>query len=146
MRSRQFGLARRAFVDSAAFFALIDPGDSNYAAARSIQRRLVAERWVLATSNFVVAETHGLILRRLGRRLAAGYLDSLDESPTSVLRVSEVDERRAREIIVRYDDKDFSLTDSTSFAVMERLRIPHAFTFDRHFEQFGFSSVESTIR
>jgi predicted nucleic acid-binding protein len=47
-------------------------------------------------------------------------------------------------IIYQYDDKDFSLTDATSFAVMERLRVPAAFTFDRHFAQYGFTVLTAT--
>jgi predicted nucleic acid-binding protein len=31
------------------------------------------------------------------------------------------------------------LTDAISFAVMERLRIPQAFTFDHNFAQFGWN-------
>jgi uncharacterized protein len=41
----------------------------------------------------------------------------------------------AREIIVQCTDKDFSLTDAISFAVMERPGIPQALVFDRHFAQ-----------
>jgi uncharacterized protein len=48
-------------------------------------------------------------------------------------------DRRATAIIRQYDDKAFSFTDAASFAVMQRLGIRHAFTFDRHFQQFGFS-------
>jgi predicted nucleic acid-binding protein len=55
--------------------------------------------------------------------------------------VSLRDERRAREIIAQYDDKDFTLTDATSFAVMERLGITYAFTFDHHFTQYGFIAL-----
>jgi hypothetical protein len=39
--------------------------------------------------------------------------------------------------------KDFPLTDATSFVVMERLRIPYAFTFERHFVQCGLQSIPS---
>ena len=56
-----------------------------------------------------------------------------------MVRVAEIDEERAREIIVSHDDKDYAFTDATSFAVMERLGITTAFTFDRHFAQFGFA-------
>lgn len=44
----------------------------------------------------------------------------------------------ARAILRRYSDKDFTLTDATSFVVMEALGIREAFTFDDHFRQYGF--------
>jgi predicted nucleic acid-binding protein len=49
------------------------------------------------------------------------------------------DEERAREIILAYEDKAFSYTDATTFAVMERTGIKTAFAFDSHFLQFGFT-------
>ncbi len=63
-------------------------------------------------------------------------------SRNRVLRVQEVDERRARGEIFRYEDKSFSLVDCLSFAVMERLQIPYAFAFDRHFAQYGIETLE----
>jgi len=64
------------------------------------------------------------------------------EGPTDVVRVEAADEERALEIIRRHEDKDFSLTDATSFAVMSRLGIREAFAFDRHFAQYGFVLLE----
>ena len=37
--------------------------------------------------------------------------------------------------------KDFSYTDCTSFVVMKQLDMTIAFTFDRHFDQFGFTRL-----
>ena len=92
------------------------------------------------TTNFVVAETHALVLARTGRAVAARLLQELDRSPdTTIVRVGVEDETRAREILAQYDDKDTSLTDATSFAVMERLGIAAVFAFDRHFAQYGFT-------
>ncbi len=128
---------RWAFVDASAYYALADRDDNNHSSAVSVHRRLTTERWRAYTSNFIVAEAHALILNRLGRRLAARFLADVDGSSTTIARVSEEDEQRARAILTQYDDKDFSLTDATSFAVMERLGISFAFTFDSDFAAFG---------
>jgi predicted nucleic acid-binding protein len=63
------------------------------------------------------------------------------ESSTVVVRVRAADEARAREIIFHYSDKAFSFVDALSFAVMERLGIRHAFTFDDDFVQYGFAPL-----
>lgn len=97
-------------------------------------------------SCFIVAETHALLLSRAGRRVAATTLAEIDRDDITVIRVREADEQRAREIIYQCDDKDFSLTDATSFAVMERLHIVHAFAFDHHFTQFGVTILGPTTR
>ncbi len=51
------------------------------------------------------------------------------------------DEARARAIIDRYDDHLFTLTDTISFAVMERLGLVYAFSFDSDFAAFGFTPL-----
>jgi predicted nucleic acid-binding protein len=131
------GAARSVFVDTSAHDALIDRHDANHAGAAAIGRRLAAARARLYTTNYVLAETHALLLSRLGRATALAFLEGMDRSRFTIVRVGAADERVARDILTRYDDKDFSLTDATSFAVMERLGIAVAFSFDRHFAQYG---------
>ncbi len=122
-------------VDTSAYCALTYTREGNHAAARVIADRLARERWRLLTTNFILAETHALILARLNRVVALHVLTQIDLSPTTIVRVSAADEMRARAIIEQYQDKDFSFTDATSFAVIERLGISSAFTFDRDFAQ-----------
>lgn len=112
------------FVDTSAYFALSYSHESNHAQALAIGRRLQAEHWRLFTTNFILAEIHALLLTRLNRVVAARILSEIDESPITIERVTVEDEERARAIIRQYQGKDFSLTDGTSFAVMDRLRIP----------------------
>jgi predicted nucleic acid-binding protein len=132
---------RRAFVDTSAFFAISNARDVQHPIARAIANHLRRGNWNLSTSNRIVAETHALLLARAGRHVAATTLAEIDRGDITIIRVSEVDEQRAREIIYQYDDKEFSLTDATSFAVMERLHIPFAFAFDHHFTQLGMTLI-----
>lgn len=139
-------LAESVFVDAGAYFALASPSDANHHAARSISAYLAAERRLLVTTNFILAETHALVLNRLNRVIALRVLGSIDRSDTTIVRVNPDDEQFARDILHRYSDKDFSLTDATSFAVMERLGIRTAFAFDRHFAQYGFTVLQPRRR
>lgn len=53
----------------------------------------------------------------------------MEQSNTVIVRVRGSDEERAKQILFRYTDKDFSFADAISFAVMERLKVNPAFTF-----------------
>jgi predicted nucleic acid-binding protein len=127
-------------IDSSAFYALADPTDANNAAAKAIATRLHTQRWRLFTTNFVRAEAHALLLNRLSHWAADQFLQQLRESPSAtIIRITRADELAAQELVATYHDKDFSLTDATSFVVMERLGIRAAFTFDRNFSQYGLT-------
>ena len=89
----------------------------------------------------VLAETHAFLLHGVNNRLAHRVIQDISDGATTVERVVEDDEQRAIEILVQYDDKDFFYTDATSFAVMERIQIDTAYTFDRHFTQYGLRTL-----
>ena len=130
------------FVDSSAFFAVIDRDDRDNARADAIQNSLFRSSARLVTSNFIVAECHALILNRVGRDPALLFLNRMEANGFEVVRVTPEDEARAVQIIRQYDDKSFSYVDGSSFAVMERLDINLAFSFDRHFAQYGFQLID----
>jgi len=130
---------RRVFVDSSAYLALLDADDEHHTEATQILNQLAQERYRQYTTNVLLIESHALILSVLGRTQAAQFLKDMQESNTVVLRARAADEERAKQILFQYDDKDFSFADAISFAVMERLDIRLAFTFDRDFAQYGFT-------
>ena len=134
---------RRVLVGTSAYYAAVDQRDASHPAVAATLPILLAERRQLITTNAVLFELHGLLLNRLGRRVALETLDELRASQT-VVRVRGRDETRAEAILVQYDDKDFSLTDALSFAVMERLGIQTAFSLDRHIAQYGWTLVPLT--
>jgi len=113
---------------------LIDRDDAYHRRATSILRTLPRRGLTPLWTNFLVAESHALLLSRLGANTARDWLLT-QISP--VEPVTPADERKARDIIQHYVDKGFSYTDATSFAVMERLHLREAFAFDPNFQQYG---------
>ena len=127
----------RVFVDTGGFYAALNRRDAHHRDAARLLRRGQREQWLLFTTNFVLAESHALILVRMGREQAWAFLQAVVTGQTNVIRAEEADERRARAIIERYQDKAFSYCDAVSFAVMERLNIQNVIAFDDHFRQYG---------
>ena len=96
----------------------------------------------LVTTNFVLDENYTRLRSKIQHSAILRFKDSIRKSrQLSVVRITKTLEDQAWEIFARYDDKDFSFTDCTSFAVMRQLGITTALTFDDHFEQFGFTRV-----
>ncbi len=134
-------LPRKSLLsDSSFFYAAVNRRDPYHPVVRRILEEAYKNRWILVTTTFVIAETHALILARLGRDIAAQWLKGIWHG-VHIIRPTEEDERRACEIIFTYADKDFSFTDAISFAVMERLGISVALSLDEHFVQFGKFTV-----
>jgi predicted nucleic acid-binding protein len=123
------------FVDTSAWYALLDRKDGNHTAA---VRFLEESQFPFVTSTYVLDETVTLVKKYLGQAMATRLGQQIwDEEVTRLVRVTPEDEMRAWTIFTRYEDKGFSYTDCTSFALMERLHLGSAFAFDVHFTQYG---------
>lgn len=123
------------FVDTSAWYALLDKSDVNHRAAVKFKDSLAGP---LVTSNYVADEVITLARSRLGHKVAVKIGQKMwDESIANLIRVTLQDEKKAWKIFVKYQDKTFSFTDCTSFALMERVGITEVFAFDEHFKQYG---------
>jgi len=127
------------FVDTGAWYALVDSDDADHTAAAAF---LAANTIPLITTNFVFSETVTLIRYLIGHEAARSFGQKSKESSfVRVVTVAPADEERAWEIFCKYRDQDFSFVDCTSFAVIERMKLSAAFTFDRHFSVMKFAVV-----
>ena len=127
---------KRLFVDTGAWYALVDRKDPDHdAAALFFSNNKIS----LVTSNFIFDETVTLLRSRLGWGVASAFGKKLKDSVfVSLAAIKDADEEKAWEIFLKFKDKDFSYTDCTSFALMQRLGIDAAFSFDSHFKTMKF--------
>lgn len=124
--------------DSSAILALLDANDADHERAVQVAGQIASERRPSFVTNYIEVEAHALLLRKLGRMLAREWLLT---GGLPVVRALPADENRAREIIARHSDKNWSLCDAISFAVIEARGVHRAFTFDHHFLQYNRIAV-----
>jgi uncharacterized protein len=127
-------MTRGVLWDSSAILALLDADDADHLHAVEVAHQIAAERRPSFITNYVEAEAHALLLRKLGRTVARQWLLT---GHLPVVAVLPTEEQRAKEILARHVDKDWTLCDAISFAVLDARRVSRTFTFDHHFQQYG---------
>ncbi|MQL51549.1 PIN domain-containing protein [Desulfofundulus thermobenzoicus] len=127
---------RQIFVDTSFWYAHAFAGDPHHKEAVAFLSRVPAP---LITTNFIFDELVTILRYDFGHRVAVEYGKRLKESKICTLvRLLPTDEEHAWELFCKYSDQNFSFTDCTSFAFMQRLEIKEAAAFDVHFETAGF--------
>jgi uncharacterized protein len=138
-------LSPTAFVDTSAWYALVDRRDAGHERALALFDRLDREHWSLITTNHVVAESYTLIRRRLGFEPARTFL-TLAATDPGLQRIFAPQEweRAAEELLLQYPGQTLSYVDATSFVAMRRTGTGFAFAFDRDFAVAGFQLLEDS--
>lgn len=130
----------RVFVDTSAWYALIDKDDAHHEAAWELFPALLTNFEGLTTSNHVIGEAYTLVSSSLGHRKAWEFMKLVSESRRlERLFTPENLEKEAYALLRKYADQDFSFVDATSFIWMRVLKLRDAFAFDRHFRVMGFA-------
>jgi uncharacterized protein len=123
------------FADTAGWFAFCVPRDADHQAAC---RWMTGNREPLVTTDYILDELLTLLKRRGEFRRAEEVAQPILDGVVAHLEwVTPADVHAAWLMFRRFRDKGWSFTDCTSRAVMERLSINTAFTFDEHFREFG---------
>lgn len=127
-------------ADTSALLALYLADDRNHRAAVAFLRGAPRARFVL--TEMILGELLTRLAARAGARRAAEVGKALLASERyEVLFLDATLLAEAIERLERFADKRLSLTDCASFALMERLRVKAAFTFDDDFRDCGFDMV-----
>lgn len=129
----------RLFVDTSAWLALNNKNDQYHDEAVSKITKVRQQKIQLVTSEYVFDESVTIIRYRISHRAAVAFGDALISSNVASIEDITNEERlKAWVLFKKYRDKDLSFTDCTSFALMVKLKLQKAFSFDNHFKQVGF--------
>lgn len=144
---------KAVFVDTSAIIAHISKREEKHEKAQNVFRVLKQREYHLFISNYIVDEVYAGILNASKLRnphqkiqLALQTLETMhDEDEYAVLFVDQNIEERARKELLNFDDKLWSITDMTSFLLIQEYKIGYFLSFDSDFRQashyFGFLDI-----
>lgn len=127
---------KTVFADAGFWIARRDPKDVNHRAALKLTEYAVSQRSIFLLTPLVFAEAHAYFSRATVSRERI-IRDCWNNPIVKFEQPSNLDQDQAIEILLKHKDRTFSFCDAVSFAVMQRLQIRVAISFDDHFRQFG---------
>jgi uncharacterized protein len=128
----------KVFGDTSGFFALLVRNDHMHVRAKLNFAYFAENCSRLLTSSFVLVETVALLQRRVGLTAVHDFQSKI----IPLLEVTWVGNElytRAIQRLFALNDRNISLVDCLSFEIMESRELTCAFSFDKHFEENGFS-------
>ena len=124
------------FADAFYFVARLNRHDQHHERVLAFSRDFRAH---LLTTDWVLMEVADALAESESRARVRELVVHLRQTPASeVVAASRDILDRALELYHRHADKEWTLTDCTSFVVMREREITQALTADHHFEQAGF--------
>jgi uncharacterized protein len=127
----------RAFIDTSAFYALLDRDDENHARAKRAWATILSGENTLVTSNYVLVESFALLQARLGIEAVRAFQEDILPLINIEFVVSEI-HRSGVSVLLSASRRTLSFVDCVSFEVMRALGIKTIFAFDPHFKEHGF--------
>lgn len=135
-------MAEPLFVDTGFVIAVLSERDRYNEAAMGWLERIDRELTPLVISTAIILELGDGFRRTQHWPDFAAFIDGLcDSASTTVVEVDRSILRRAMELRTGRADKEWGLTDCTSFIIMRDRGISAALACDRHFQQAGFRTL-----
>lgn len=128
---------KAAFADTVGLLAIWNKSDQWHEQATQALAVLSAKREILITSTYVLLECGNAAARRPFRATVERLRNELQGNDLLV-HPTVGDWHLAWAAYARGDFGHAGIVDQTSFVIMRRLGITHAFTNDRHFITAGF--------
>jgi len=128
----------RVFVDTSYYLARALPRDQWHAASIKASKAGMS----FFTSSMVVNETISLLQSRGYLSAALTFLERMRlKEEVQIIHPDAALQSEAWDLFGRWAGAGASAIDCTSFAIMRRMGIRRAFTFDAHFRVAGFETL-----
>ena len=126
------------YIDTSAFYALIDRSDRHHEAAKALWPSLLDSHITLLTSSYVVCEAMSLLQYRLGFAAASLWHKAVLEV-VDVQWVDSATHRLGHELWMSLGRQGCSLVDCVSYITMNRHQVEKAFCFKAAYTDQGFT-------
>lgn len=130
------------FLDTSYVTALVNTRDQWHETTLRWERRLAVERRSLVTTEFILIEIADALAAVRFRAHALQIVATLRSS--ALVEIVPVSTGLFQTALMLYEsrpDKDWGLTDCTSFVVMKQRNLTEALSADDHFRQAGFRAL-----
>ena len=127
----------KIFIDTCAFIALIDSDDDFHGLAFDLFSKASKDNVDFLTSNYIMLETIFLLQKTIGLSAVKDFKKLM----LPIVRIIWIDEKIHRESLnnlIAAEKKKISLTDYSSFYILDNYNIDKVFTFDNHFKEKNY--------
>ena len=132
----------RVFIDAQCLIAANLPRDVNHLKAIALLTEFEAKNASFVTTDAVVIEFCNMLSKVALRSHAARVVRQINvRDNVDVVHVTKELLGRGLALFESRIDKDWGLTDCTSFVIMQDFEITDALSTDGHFEQAGFNPL-----
>ena len=138
-------LPNELFVDTSFFLALANNADVNHQSALTLQAHLSTQKIWRITSEYVLFELGDGLSRLRFRATAHRIIDLVRrDKRVEIIPASTNLLAQALQLFSQRPDKEWGLTDCSSFIIMQQKGLSAALTADHHFAQAGFQALLRT--
>lgn len=135
-------LPPKLFIDTSFFIALLNNSDNDHNRAIQLQTQLTLQKTEKITSEYVLLELADGLSRLRFRHLVTKLIDLIYQDKSfMVIPTTSKYFKTSYHLFKNRQDKEWGLTDCTSFTIMQELKLDSALTADHHFVQAGFRAL-----
>ena len=125
-------------IDTSAFLAVLDKSDDRHHVAASTWSEIIQAGHNLISHNYILVETSAVLMRRFGLEAVRVFVHDVIPILRLLWVTRDIHEAAVAALLMA-GRRELSLVDCVSFELMRRTGLRHAFAFDPHFAEFGYT-------